>query len=442
MLIDRRTFLKGSSLTGLALAAPAIIGRAQAADNIKLASILDQSGGLDIYGKPMADCTQMAVDELNAGGGLLGRKIDLINYDPQSTIQYYTQYATQAAVGDKADVVHAGITSASREAIRPIFDRYQTLYFYNTQYEGGVCDRDCFCTGSTPAQTVEKLVPYAMKKFGKKVYIIAADYNYGQITAQWVKKYVTDNGGSVADTEFFPLDVTNFGPTINKIQAAKPDMVWSALVGGAHISFYRQYAAAGMNKSIPIASTTFGVGNEHKLISAEEGNGILAAYTYFEEVELARQQGLREALPRQVRRQGAGPQRACRAQLRGHHAVGRGGQEGRHDRAHEGYRGARVRSQPGRAERQHLHRPENQSLRAQRLSGRAQGPGLQHRRELSGAAAIRHAAGVRPGGQPGFGQVLLRERPGGGGDQIDRRAPPPQVSFPHRWDSIGPGRTC
>ncbi len=285
MLIDRRTFLKGTSLAGLALAAPAIIGRAAAADNIKLASILDQSGGLDIYGKPMADCTQMAVDELNAGGGLLGRKIDLINYDPQSTIQYYTQYATQAAVGDKADVVHAGITSASREAIRPIFDRYQTLYFYNTQYEGGVCDRDCFCTGSTPAQTVEKLVPYAMKKFGKKVYIIAADYNYGQITAQWVKKYVTDNGGSVADTEFFPLDVTNFGPTINKIQAAKPDMVWSALVGGAHISFYRQYAAAGMNTSIPIASTTFGVGNEHKLISAEEGNGILAAYTYFEEVD-------------------------------------------------------------------------------------------------------------------------------------------------------------
>jgi urea transport system substrate-binding protein len=285
MLIDRRAFLKGTSLAGLALAAPAIIGRAKAADNIKLASILDQSGGLDIYGKPMADCTQMAVDELNAAGGLLGRQIDLINYDPQSTIQYYTQYATQAAVGDKADVVHAGITSASREAIRPIFDRYQTLYFYNTQYEGGVCDRDCFCTGSTPAQTVEKLVPYAMNKFGKKVYIVAADYNYGQITAQWVKKYVTDNGGSVADTEFFPLDVTNFGPTINKIQAAKPDMVWSALVGGAHISFYRQYAAAGMNTSIPIASTTFGVGNEHKSISAEEGNGILAAYTYFEEVD-------------------------------------------------------------------------------------------------------------------------------------------------------------
>jgi urea transport system substrate-binding protein len=285
MRIDRRTFVKTSSAAALALTAPAIIGRAVADEHIKLVSILDQSGGLDIYGKPMVDATVMAVDEINAAGGLAGRQVELINYDPQSTIQFYTQYATQAAAGDKADVVHAGITSASREAIRPTLGRFNTLYFYNTQYEGGVCDRNCFCTGSTPAQTVEKLVPYAMNKWGKKVYIVAADYNYGQITAQWVKKYVTDNGGEVADTEFFPLDVTNFGPTIKKIQAAKPDMVWSALVGGAHISFYKQYGAAGMSKSIPIASTTFGVGNEHKLISTEEGDGILAAYSYFQEVD-------------------------------------------------------------------------------------------------------------------------------------------------------------
>jgi ABC-type branched-chain amino acid transport systems, periplasmic component len=67
-----------------------------------------------------------------------------------------------------------------------------------------------------------------MKKWGKKVYVIAADYNYGQITSQWVKKYVTENGGEVPSIDFFPLDVTNFGPTISKIQAAKPDFVWSA----------------------------------------------------------------------------------------------------------------------------------------------------------------------------------------------------------------------
>ena len=126
-----------------------------------------------------------------------------------------------------------------------------------------------------------------MRKWGKKVYIIAADYNYGHITASWVQKYVRDNGGDPVETEFFPLDVTNFGPTIKKIQAAKPDMVMSALVGGAHVSFYRQYAAAGMNKSVPVASTTFGVGNEHKMISAEEGDGMIVAYSYFQEIESA-----------------------------------------------------------------------------------------------------------------------------------------------------------
>ena len=164
MSLTRRSFLAGASAT---LAAPAFIGRAQAADPIKFVSILDQSGGLDIYGKPMVDATRMAVAEINAAGGLLGREIDLALYDPQSTIQFYTQYATQAAAGDRADVVHAGITSASREAIRPTFARFEVLYFYNVLYEGGVCDLNTFCTGSTPAQTVEKLVPYTMNNSGR-----------------------------------------------------------------------------------------------------------------------------------------------------------------------------------------------------------------------------------------------------------------------------------
>ncbi len=285
MSLDRRTLLKGTAAAAAMSAAPAIIGRARAAENIKMVSILDQSGGLDIYGKPMIDATSLAVDEINAAGGLLDRQIELITYDPQSTIQFYTQYATQAATSDRADVVHAGITSASREAIRPTLGRFQTLYFYNTQYEGGVCDRNTFCTGSTPAQTVEKLVPHVMNKWGKKVYVVAADYNYGHITADWVEKFVRDHGGETVGTEFFPLDVTSFGTTVKKIQAAKPDLVMSALVGGAHVSFYRQYAAAGMTGSIPIASTTFGVGNEHTLISAEEGDGIIVAYGYLQEID-------------------------------------------------------------------------------------------------------------------------------------------------------------
>ena len=282
MNINRRQFLW---TTAAAASASALSAPAFAADPIKVGSLHDLSGGLDIYGKPMVDALTLAVEEANAAGGLLGRPLELVNYDTQSSMQLYTQFAQEAALKEKVAVVHGGITSASREVIRPVLDKFKTLYFYNTQYEGGVCDRNQFDTGVTPAQTVEKLVPYAMKKWGKKVYVIAADYNYGQITSQWVKKYVVENGGEVASIDFFPLDVTNFSSTISKIQAAKPDFVWSALVGGAHISFYRQWAAAGMAKSIPMASTTFAVGNEHIVLSPEECNGMLVCYNYFEGVK-------------------------------------------------------------------------------------------------------------------------------------------------------------
>jgi urea transport system substrate-binding protein len=287
MLINRRDTLKTALMaTGATLAAPAIMRHAAlGADPITVVGIHDASGGLDIYGAPMIACLNFAVAEANAAGGLLGREIKLINYDPQSNIQLYTQFATQAATKDKAAVVHAGITSASREAIRPILHRFNTLYFYNTQYEGGVCDRNIFCTGSTPAQNVQKLVPHVMKTWGKKIYVIAADYNYGQITSKWITKYTREGGGEILSVDFFPLDVTGFGPVISKIQAAKPDAVISALVGGAHVSFYRQWAASGTKAQIPLASTTFGGGNETLLLSPAEADGIISAFSYFQEVE-------------------------------------------------------------------------------------------------------------------------------------------------------------
>lgn len=288
MILSRRSFLHRTALTSAAfIAAPAILrhGALAADDPILLGSLHDQSGPIAASGVPMVHALNLAVDEINAAGGLLGRPTKVVHYDTQSNIQMYSQYAQQLALKDKVAVVHGGITSASREAVRPTFDRFKVPYFYNVLYEGGVCDRNTFCTGTTPAQTVEKLVPSAMKKSGKKVYIIAADYNYGQITAKWMTKYVKDNGGEVLSTDFFPLDVTNFGTTISKIQAAKPDLILSALVGGNHTAFYRQWTSAGMKGEIPIASTTFGLVNEPSTLDAAESKDILGAYGYFEELD-------------------------------------------------------------------------------------------------------------------------------------------------------------
>ncbi|MFT4182176.1 MAG: ABC transporter substrate-binding protein [Rhizobium sp.] len=288
MHLSRRRFLHRSALASATLlAAPAILRHtALGADNpILIGSLHDQSGPIAASGVPMVHAIQLAVDEINAAGGLVGRPAKVVHYDTQSNIQMYSQYAQQLALKDKVAVVHGGITSASREAVRPTFDRFKVPYFYNVLYEGGVCDRNTFCTGTTPAQTVEKLVPAAMKKAGKKAYIIAADYNYGQITAKWMTKYVKDNGGEVASIDFFPLDVTNFGPTISKIQAAKPDLILSALVGGNHTAFYRQWTSAGMKGQIPIASTTFGLVNEPSTLDAAESENVLGAYGYFEELD-------------------------------------------------------------------------------------------------------------------------------------------------------------
>lgn len=284
MALSRRRVLAAAGSTAIASGFPFIRASAQGAP-IKLGSVLDNSGNLDIYGKPMVMATALAVEEINAAGGLLGRKIQLIQYDTQSDIALYTKFAQQLAREDKVDVVHGGITSASREAIRQTFRRANILYFYNVLYEGGVCDRNCMVTGTTPAQAVEPIVERSMKQWGNKAYTIAADYNYGQITAKWISHYVEERKGTVVKTDFFPLDVADFGSTIAKIQDAGPNFVASALVGGAHMAFYRQWAASGMNKKIPLMSTTFGVGNEHLALSPGEGDGILIAGNYSQEID-------------------------------------------------------------------------------------------------------------------------------------------------------------
>ncbi len=282
MTMNRRHFLTAAAaLAGASLLSLSV----SAADTVKLGSVLDTSGIFDAYGKPMDMAMRLAVEEINAAGGLNGKMIDITAYDTQSDMALYTQYGRQLTQQDEVDVVHGGILSASREAIRPTMRKTNTLYFYNVLYEGGVCDRNIFINGVTPAQQVEALIPFAMNRAGKKVYVLAADYNYGQITAKWIQKYVEENGGETVAVDFFPLDVSDFGSTIAKIQAADPDLIVASLVGGAHLSFFRQWAAAGMNKKIPMASTTLGVGNEHKVLTAEEGDGIMVAYNYSQELD-------------------------------------------------------------------------------------------------------------------------------------------------------------
>ena len=292
MTITRRNLIVQGSMLTAAAVAPQF---AHAADPIKLGSLLDTSGDFDGYGKPMNMAADLAIAEINHAGGLLGRQVKKVAYDTQSNMALYTKYAQQLIREDKVDVVIGGILSASREAIRPLLHRANILYVYTPLYEGGVCDSNMFLTGTTPAQQAEVLVPYVMKKWGKKAYILAADYNYGQYMAKWFQKYLKDNGGSAVGVDFFPLTVSDFNSTIAKVQQAKPDLVISALVGGAHLSFYRQWAAAGMKSKIPMASTTLGIGNEQQVLTAAEGDGIVVADNYSPELKSPANTAFRES---------------------------------------------------------------------------------------------------------------------------------------------------
>lgn len=279
--------------TCLALAAVMVPALAADKEPIVVGSILDETGGLNVYGKSMADATRLAVQSINDAGGVLGRPLKLMAYDAQSDNAKYTTYANQLSLRDKAVVIMGGITSASREAIRPVAARNKTLYFYNEQYEGGVCDKNVFLTGIVPSQQVGPTVDWAVKNIGKKFYVLAADYNYGHISTDWVKQYVAKAGGQVVGADFIPLDVAEFGSVISKLQEAKPDVVFSLLVGGNHIAFYRQFASAGLGDRMKIVSATFGLGNEQVVLGPNESKDIVAAYPYFQELNTPENQKFR-----------------------------------------------------------------------------------------------------------------------------------------------------
>ncbi len=254
----------------------------ETSEPIRVGSLLDETGPLNIYGTPMADATRLAIANINASGGVLGRQLELVALDSKSDQNEYIAGADQLVAEDLA-VVHAGITSASREAIRPTFGEAELLYFYNVLYEGGVCDRNTFVTGVVPTQQLQVLIPWAVENYGPRLYVLAADYNYGQISADWVRHYAAQAGGEVVGEDFFPLDVAEFGTTISEVQSADPDVVVSVLVGGAHMSFYSQYAATGAE--IPVVSTSFGLGSEQVALDAASSEGIIVAYPYFQELD-------------------------------------------------------------------------------------------------------------------------------------------------------------
>ena len=268
---------------GVAVAAlTASAGYAQ--DAIKIGVLEDQSGDFAAATMVKVNAITLAAEEINAAGGIGGRPIELVAYDTQSDNTRYQEFMRRVLQSDKVDVVFAGFSSASREAYRPIVNQFDGLAFYNNQYEGGVCDANMIVTGAVPEQQFSTLIPWMMEKYGKNVYTLAADYNFGQISAEWVRNIVEANGGTMVGEEFIPLGVSQFGQSIQNIQAAKPGFVVTLLVGAAQASYYEQAAAANVN--LPMASSVnVGQGYEHKRFTPPSLKDMYVTTNFIEEVE-------------------------------------------------------------------------------------------------------------------------------------------------------------
>lgn len=251
----------------------------------KIAAVFDLTGGLNIYGIQQNNALKLAVEDINAKGGVLGGPIGVVSYDAQSEQSKYIQYSNTAILKDRAKALFAGLTSSSREAIRPIIRKANIPYFYSALYEGGACDKQTFVTGSSASQQLSVLIDWAVKKYGKKIYIMAPDYNFGTISAHWIKEYAKKAGAEVVGEDFLALTVTDYAPTIQKIQAAKPDFVVALPVGANQTGFLEQFAAAGLKNSIGLVSTNYGSGNQQVVVSPEAGKGLIASQGYFQPVE-------------------------------------------------------------------------------------------------------------------------------------------------------------
>ncbi|MFB6464053.1 ABC transporter substrate-binding protein [Bradyrhizobium tunisiense] len=286
MKLSRRKFLDSSAALSAASLASSFTDRAVAAsDAVAIASLHDLTGPLDIYGVPSNLCMNVAVDEINAAGGLLGKKIDLKVCDCQSDFKKYPQYAQGAVLNDKCVMVQGALSGAAREATRPVLRRYKVPFVYGSLYEGGLCEKNTVCVNTGGNQQVVPLLEWSFRNLGKKLYYIALDYNAPRSFGIWNHVVAKREGGDVLAEDYYPLDVTDFTAAIAKIQAAKPDIVHSCRVGGPAMSFYRQWAAAGMLKKIPIITIVFAAGNEHKVLPPEETDGITVACNYFQELD-------------------------------------------------------------------------------------------------------------------------------------------------------------
>ena len=247
----RRTLL-GAAAAGAAVGTlPGLIRPAKAADEFKIGLFIALSGPASLFGPTQKACAELATEEINKGGGIMGRQIKLIPTDAGGPPAESTKSAIRLMLEENVDMFVGSHDSATREALVATI-KGKVPYIYTPVYEGSECAFNTYVIADTPEQQIRPSVAFMMKDRGaKSVYLIGDDYVWPRKCNEQAKKYIAENGGSVAAEEYVPFGAPNkFEEIVTRIKSAKPDMVLITLVGADNVNFNRTFAGFGLDKDI------------------------------------------------------------------------------------------------------------------------------------------------------------------------------------------------
>jgi len=248
--------LKNISLSMVLLAGTALaVPQAHAEGTVKVGVLQSLSGTMAISEVPLEKAELLAIDQINAKGGVMGHKIVADVEDGASEPATFAQKATKLIQQDHVVTVFGGWTSASRKAMLPVFQKFHNLLWYPVQFEGNECSPDIMYSGAQPNQQALPALTWAEQKGYKRYFLLGSDYVYPRTANLILRKHIIHDKLKVVGEQYVPLGGTDFSGVISKIEQSKPDIIINTLNGDSNVSFFKQLRAAGITtEKLPIMS--------------------------------------------------------------------------------------------------------------------------------------------------------------------------------------------
>jgi len=280
-----RTLRSALLALGVLLAFAGVSSAVEYSGEIKVGILHSLSGTMAISETSVKDAELLAIEEINARGGVLGKKIVPIIEDGASDWPTFAEKAQKLLQQDRVATVFGGWTSASRKAMLPVFERLNGLLWYPVQYEGLEASPNIFYTGAAPNQQIVPAVEYLLSQGKRRFYLLGSDYVFPRTANLIIKLQLQAMGGVVVGEEYTPLGHTEYSTVINKIRAANPDVVFNTLNGDSNVAFFKQLRAAGITADQLLTISVSVAEEEIRGIGPENMVGHLAAWNYYQTVE-------------------------------------------------------------------------------------------------------------------------------------------------------------